>query len=157
VSEKINLKRPGVELGGRREYEADFEVPDFEVPDFDLYGRRHEVLGVSSTVGVTRLSDGLHLDVNVEVQIGTTCDRTLEPLELNLQLEESEFLSGANALDLCIEDWEFDVARYTREALPSEVPMKTCAPGTEPVTPQREQDEVDPRWRGLDDLFASGF
>jgi hypothetical protein len=27
--------------------------------------------------------------------------------------------------------------------------------GTEPVYPEGDGDEVDPRWRGLDGLFAS--
>jgi uncharacterized metal-binding protein YceD (DUF177 family) len=49
------------------------------------------------------------------------------------------------------------VARYTREALPTEIPMQVFAPGTEPVRPSRDEDEIDPRWRGLGDLFASGF
>ena len=152
MSSTINLKRPGAEIGERREYGANFEVPDF-----DLYGRHHEVRGSSAVVGVTRLSEGLHLDIIINVKVGTTCDRTLEPLELDLELVESEFLAGPQDPDISIEDWVLDVARYTREALPSEVPMKTCAPGTDPVVPESDGEEVDPRWRGLGDLFASGF
>jgi uncharacterized protein len=152
MSNTINLKRPGAEVGDRREYEATFNVPDF-----DLYGRHHEVQEARATVSVTRLSDGLHLDLSVNVKVGTTCDRTLEPLDLDLELIESEFLAGPNDRDLSIEDWTLDLAQYTREALPSEVPMKACAPETKPVAPDPEQDEVDPRWRGLDGLFASGF
>jgi uncharacterized metal-binding protein YceD (DUF177 family) len=152
MSNVINLKRPGAEIGDRREYKASIEVPDL-----DLYGRRHEILDAQATVGVTRLSDGLHLDLSVDVKIATTCDRTLEPLELDLELVESELLSGPSDREISVEDWILDVAQYTREALPSEVPMKTCAPGTEPVSPESNEDEIDPRWRGLDDLFASGF
>lgn len=152
MSSMIILKRPNAEIGDRREYKAGFNVPDF-----DLYGRHHEVLGAQATVGVTRLSDGLHLDLVVRVKVATTCDRTLEPLELDLELVESEFLAGPDDRDLSIEDWTLDLAQYTREALPSETPIKACAPGTEPVAPKPGEDEVDPRWRGLDGLFASGF
>ncbi len=152
MSTTINLKRPGAEVGDRREYEASFDVPDF-----DLYGRHHEIRVARATVVVTRLPDGLHLDLSVNVKVGTTCDRTLEPLDIDLELIESEFLAGPNDRDLSIEDWTLDLAQYTREALPSEVPMKACAPGTRPVAQGPEQDEVDPRWRGLDGLFASGF
>lgn len=152
MSSTINLKRPGAEIGERREYEADFEVPDF-----DLYGRHHEPSGCHAIVGVTRLSDGLHLDLIIDIKVGTTCDRTLEPLELDLELVESEFLAGPNGPDISVEDWVLDVARYTREALPSEVPMKAYAPGTKPVVPEPDVEEVDPRWKGLDGLFASGF
>lgn len=152
MSSKINLKRPGAEIGERREYEANFEVPEF-----DLYGRHHEVRECHATVGVTRLTDGLALDLNIEVKVDTTCDRTLEPLELDLDLVESEFLAGPNDPDISIEDWVLDVAQYTRGALPSEVPMKAYAPGTEPVVTKPDEDEIDPRWKGLDGLFASGF
>lgn len=152
MSSMIILKRPGAEVGSRSEYEASFEVPDF-----DLYGRHHEILEARATVGVTRLSDGLHLDLSVSVKLGTTCDRTLEPLELGVELVESEFLAGPTDRELSIEDWTLDLAQYTREALPSEVPMRACAPGTEPVVPEPDEDQVDPRWRGLDGLFASGF
>lgn len=152
MNSKINLKRPGAEIGERREYEANFEVPDF-----DLYGRHHEIHDSHAIVGVTRLTDGLALDLNIEVKVGTTCDRTLEPLELDLEIVESEFLAGRNDPDISIEDWVLDVARYTREALPSEVPMKAFAPDTEPVAPNPDEDEIDPRWKGLDGLFASGF
>jgi hypothetical protein len=31
------------------------------------------------------------------------------------------------------------------------------SPGTEPVLSESNGDEVDPRWRGLDGLFASRF
>ncbi len=152
MSSMIILKRPGAEVGDRREYEASFDVADFA-----LYGRYHEVLEAQATVGVTRLSDGLHLDLRVNVRVGTTCDRTLEPLELDLELVESEFLAGPNYRELSIEDWTLDLAQYTREALPSEVPMKVCAPGTEPVETGPDKDEIDSRWRGLGGLFASGF
>lgn len=152
MTNTINLKRPNAEIGDRREYEASFEIPGF-----DLYGRRHEALEPHATVGVTRLSDGLYLDLIVRLKVATTCDRTLEPLELDLELVESEFLAGPNDRDLSIEDWTLDVARYTREALPSEMPIKACAPGTEPIVPESGEDEMDPRWRGLDGLFASGF
>ncbi len=152
MSNMIILKRPGAEIGDRREYETSFDVPDF-----DLYGRRHEVLEARATVGVTRLSDGLHLDLSVNVRVGTTCDRTLEPMELDLELVESEFLAGPHDRELSIEDWTLDLVQYTRGALPSEVPMKACAPGTEPVASGLGEDEIDPRWRGLGGLFASGF
>jgi hypothetical protein len=35
--------------------------------------------------------------------------------------------------------------------------MQVFCPGTEPVEPDSQEDEIDPRWRGLDDLFASSF
>lgn len=148
----IPLKRPGAQVGDHYEVEAKFGVEPF-----DLYGRHHEIPEARARIGVTRVSDGLHLDVNVVATVQTTCDRTLEPVELNLEFGDSEFLSGPNNRELSVEDWALDLTRYTRRALPSEVPMQVFAPGTEPVHPAKDEDEVDPRWRGLDDLFASGF
>ena len=152
MSSTILLKRPGVEIGDRRDYEETFEVPGF-----DLYGRRHEVLKSTARIGVTRLVEGLHLDLDISVELLTTCDRTLEPLELVLEFGDSELVSGPEDRELSIQDWTLDLARYTARALPSEVPIKACAPGTEPVRPEQEGDGVDPRWRGLDDLLASGL
>lgn len=152
MSATILLKRPGVEVGDYREYEESFEVPDF-----DLYGRHHKVLEGEARVSVTRLAEGLHLDLEIEVEILTTCDRTLEPVNLDLVLVDSELVNAPNEPELSVEDWTLDLTRYTERALPSEVPIKVCAPGSEPVQPVREENEVDPRWRGLDGLFASGF
>lgn len=152
MSSKILLKRPGVEVGDSREFEESFEA----LP-FDLYGRHHEILRADARVIVTRLAEGVHLDLSVEATVETTCDRTLEPLELLLQFGESEFIAGPNNQELSVEDWTLDLTRYTERALPSEVPIKACAPGTQPIKPEARDNEVDPRWRGLDDLFASGF
>lgn len=148
----IKLKRPGMGVGDSREFKASFELPPFE-----LYGRRHEVSGAEARVRVTRLSEGLHLDFEVVCEVSTTCDRTLEPVELELAFGESEFLSGANDRELYVEDWEFNVSRYAGEALPSEVPMQVFCPGTKPVKPADKGDEIDPRWQGLGDLFAANL
>ena len=110
---------------------------------------------MEADVGVTRLSEGLHLDVRVVATVLTTCDRTLEPTELELKFGDSEFLSGPNNPEVCVQDWTLDLARYTESALPYDVPMQVFSPGTEPVLPESNGDEVDPRWRGLDGLFAS--
>ena len=152
MSSTILLKRPGLEVGDHRQYEETFEVPDF-----DLYGRRHEVLESEARIGVTKLAEGLHLDLEVNVKVLTTCDRTLEPVELDLEFSDSELVTGPDVPELSVEDWTLDLARYTGRALPNEVPVKVCAPGTEPVVPEQREGEVDPRWRGLDGLFASGF
>jgi len=152
MSNLIPLKRPGLEVGDRREYEASFDIEPF-----DLYGRHHEIESAEAHVSVTRLSEGLHLDLKVTATVQTTCDRTLEPVELELAVRDSEFLSGPNDEELCVEDWVLDAAGYTRRVLPNEVPMQVFRHGTEPVQTKRDEDEVDPRWRGLDDLFASGF
>jgi len=148
----IPLKRPGAEVGDRREVRAEFSVDPF-----DLYGRHHEVTKAEADVGVTRLSEGLHLDVQVTATVLTTCDRTLDPTELKLEFGDSEFLSGPGNPEVAVEDWTLDLARYTEHALPNEVPMQVFSPGTESVQPEGDDDEVDPRWRGLDDVFASGF
>jgi uncharacterized protein len=148
----IPLRRPGAEAGDRHELNADFEVDPF-----DLYGRHHEVTQALAEIGVTRLTDGLHLDLRVRVVIETSCDRTLEPTELHLEFGDSEFLPGANNRELSVEDWTLNLRRYTEDALPNEVPMQVFCPGTEPVEPGGDDDEMDPRWRGLDGLFASGF
>ncbi|HEX5700258.1 MAG TPA: hypothetical protein VFX77_06390, partial [Rubrobacter sp.] len=97
----------------------------------------------------------LHLDVLVRATVLTTCDRTLEPTELELEFGDSEFLSGPNDVEMSVQDWTLDLARYTERALPNEVPMQVFSPGTEPVHPEGAGDEVDPRWRGLDGLFAT--
>jgi uncharacterized metal-binding protein YceD (DUF177 family) len=148
----IPLRRPGAEVGDRHEERAEFPVEPF-----DLYGRHHEVTKAEADVVVTRLSEGLHLDVFVTATVLTTCDRTLEPTELELEFGDSELLSGRDDPELSVEDWTLDLARYTERALPTEVPMQVFAPGSEPVEPEDDGDEVDPRWRGLDDLNVSGF
>ena len=148
----IPLRRPGAEVGDRHEVRAEFSVDPF-----DFYGRHHEVTQAEAEVGVTRLSEGLHLDVGVVATVLTTCDRTLEPTELELEFGDSEFISGPGNPEVAVEDWTLDLARYTEHALPNEVPMQVFSPGTKPVQPEDDGDEVDPRWRGLGDVFASGF
>src|SRR5215218_3185855 len=150
MSAVIPLRRPGAEVGDRDELHASFDVKPF-----DLYGRHHEVTDAEADVGITRLSEGLHVDLRVRVVVLTSCDRTLEPTELKLEFGDSEFLSGPNNLEVSVQDWTLDLARYTERALPNEVPMQVFSPGTEPVLPAGEEDQVDPRWRGLDGLFAS--
>ena len=148
----IPLRRPGAEVGDRHEVRLEFSVDPF-----DFYGRHHEVTRAEAEVGVTRLSEGLHLDVWVVATVLTTCDRTLEPTELQLEFGDSEFLTGPDDYEVSVQDWTLDLARYTERALPNEVPMQVFSPGTMPVQPEGDGDEVDPRWRGLDGLFASGF
>ncbi|HEV8225181.1 MAG TPA: DUF177 domain-containing protein [Rubrobacteraceae bacterium] len=150
MSERISLRRSGAEVGSLHEVHATFDVEPF-----DLYGRHHEVTEAEADIAVTRLSEGLHLDLSVRATVRTTCDRTLEPTDLQLEFGESEFLPGPNDSELSIQDWTIDLADYTRRALPSEVPMQVFRPGTEPVEPSGDEDEIDPRWRDLGELFAS--
>ena len=150
MSELISLRRPGAEVGTRHDTHAVFGLEPF-----DLYGRHHEVSEAEADVGVTRLSEGLHLDLRVRVIVHTTCDRTLEPTELRLEFGDSEFLSGPNNRELSVQDWTLDLGRYAERALPNEVPMQIFCSGTEPVEPTRGGDEIDPRWQGLGGLFAS--
>jgi uncharacterized metal-binding protein YceD (DUF177 family) len=152
MNKLINLKHPGMGVGDTRELSASFDLPSF-----DLYGRQHEILRAEARVRVTRLSEGVYLDFEVVCEVATTCDRTLEPVTLTLAFGESEFLSGPNDRELYVEDWELNVARYAEEALPSEVPMQVFAPGTKPISPVHNDDEIDPRWRSLGDLFAANF
>ena len=148
----IPLRRPGAEVGDRHEERAEFSVEPF-----DLYGRHHEVTSAEADVAVTRLAEGLHLDVLVNAVVLTTCDRTLEPTEFELQFGDSELVAGPEEPELSVQDWTLDLARYTQRALPTEVPMQVFSPDTEPVQPEHEGDEVDPRWRGLDGISVSGF
>ena len=148
----IPLRRPGAEVGDRHEERAEFSVDPF-----DLYGRHHEVTRAVADVAVTRLSEGLHLDVLVKATVMTTCDRTLEPTELELKFGDSELLSGPDDPELAVRDWTLDLARYTQRVLPTEVPMQVFSPGTEPVQPEVEAEEIDPRWRGLEGISVSGF
>jgi uncharacterized protein len=150
MSASIPLRRPGAEVGTRHETRTAFGVEPFE-----LYGRHHEITEAEAAVGVTRLAEGLHLDLRVRVNVRTTCDRTLEPTELQLEFGDSEFLSGPNSLELAVKDWTLDLERYSERALPNEVPMQVFCPGTEPVEPATAGEEIDPRWRGLGGLFAS--
>ncbi len=152
MNELIPLRRPGAEIGDRHEVHAEFPVEAF-----DLYGRHHEVTKSEADVAVTRLAEGLHLNLRVRTDISTTCDRTLEPTEVRLEFGDSEFLPGPNNPDVSVEDWTLDLTCYTERALPTEVPMQVFSPGTEPVQSEDEGDEVDPRWRGLGGLFAAGF
>jgi uncharacterized protein len=152
MNESIPLRRPGAEIGDRHEVHAEFPVQAF-----DLYGRHHEVTHAEADVAVTHLSEGLHLSLRVWTDVLTTCDRTLEPMEVRLKFGESEFLPGPNNPEVSVEDWTLDLTRYTQRALPTEVPMQIFSPGTEPVQREDEGDEVDPRWRGLGGLFAAGL
>ena len=97
----------------------------------------------------------MHLDLRVRVIVQTTCDRTLQPTELQLAFGDSEFLSGPNNRELSVHDWTLNLRSYAERALPNEVPMQVFCPGTEPVEQEKDADEIDPRWRGLGDLFAS--
>jgi uncharacterized protein len=148
----IPLRRPGAEVGDRYG-----ERVEFSVEPFDLYGRHHEVTKAEADVGVTRLSEGLHLDVLVRATVLTTCDRTLDPTELQLEFGDSELLSGPDDPEVAVRDWTLDLARYAQNSLPNEVPMQVFSPGTEPVAPEAAADEVDPRWRGLSGLFVSAL
>ena len=148
----IPLRRPGAEVGDTHETRAEFSAGPF-----DLYGRHHEVTKAVGDVGVTRLSEGLHLDVLVRATVLTTCDRTLEPTELKFEFGDSELLSGPDDPELAVQDWTLDLARYAGRALPNEVPMQVFSPGSEPVELEGDTGEVDPRWRGLDGLFVAGF
>ena len=147
----IKLRRPGMGVGDSRELSASFDLQPFE-----LYGRRHEVETAEARVRMTRLAEGLHLDFEVTCKLMTSCDRTLEPTALEVAFGDSEFLSGPNDPELYVEDWEFNVSRYAREALPSEVPMQVFCPGTESVEPDSQEGGIDPRWRDLGELFVSG-
>jgi uncharacterized protein len=152
MNEFIPLRRPGAEIGDRHEVHAEFPVQAF-----DLYGRHHEVTHAEADVAVTHLSEGLHLNLRVWTDVLTTCDRTLEPTEVRLEFGDSEFLPGPNNTEVSVEDWTLDLTRYTQRALPTEIPMQVFSLGTESVQPEDEGDEVDPRWRGLDGLFAAGL
>ena len=149
---KIPLRRPGAEVGDRHELSASFDVEPFE-----LYGRQHETENARADIVVTKVSEGLHLDLSFVVKLWTTCDRTLEPTALDLEFGDSELLTGPDDTDLSVEEWELDVRDYAVRALMSEVPMQVFSPGSQPVRPEAGEEEIDPRWRGLDGLFASGF
>jgi uncharacterized protein len=152
LNKPIPLKRPAAETGDRHEAHVSFAVEPF-----DLYGRHHEITEAEADVAVTRLSEGLHLNLRVRVVVHTTCDRTLEPTELQLEFGDSEFLPDPNNRELSIQDWTLDLGRYTEGALPNEVPMQVFCAGTKPVDPTRSGDKIDPRWRGLSGLFASSL
>jgi uncharacterized protein len=152
MDNRIPLRKPGAEVGDRHEIHSEFG-PD----PIDLYGRHHEVTHAEADVAVTKVSEGLHLDVRVDAVIATTCDRTLDPVELQLSFRDSELLAGPDDEELAVEDWTLDLKRYAGRTLPNEIPMQVFKEGTEPVRPADEGDEVDPRWRGLDDISVSGF
>ena len=152
MSNLIPLRKPGAEVGERHDLHADFVVDPF-----DLYGRRHEVTVAEADVSVTKVSDGLHMDLKVRATLATTCDRTLEPTELVLEFGDSELLAGPDDQEFGVEDWTLDLGRYAGRSLPNEVPMQVFREGTQPVGTEEDRDEIDPRWRGLDGLFASGF
>ena len=152
MNHRIPLRKPGAEVGDIHEVHAEFPVDAF-----DLYGRHHEVSHAEADIAVTRLVDGLHLDVRVKADVQTTCDRTLDPTGLRLEFGDSEFLSRPNEPEVSVDEWTLDLVRYTRRALPNEVPMQVFSPNSEPVVPEGADDEVDPRWRSLGGLFASAF
>ena len=148
----IPLRKPGAEVGDRHDVHAEFSAEPF-----DLYGRHHEVENAEAEVGVTKVSDGLHLDIEVRATVSTTCDRTLDPVELVLEFGDSELVAEPYDNELSVEDWALNLKRYTERALPNEIPMQVFKEGTEPVRPVNDPDEVDPRWSGLDGISVSGF
>ena len=152
MSNRIPLRKPGAEVGDRHDLHADFEVDPI-----DLYGRHHEVTAAHADVGVTKVSDGLHLDIRVRTTLATTCDRTLEPTEVVLEFGDSELLAGPDDEELGVDDWTLDLKRYAERALPNEVPLQVFREGTEPVGTGDDEDGIDPRWRGLDGISVSGF
>jgi uncharacterized protein len=152
MNNRIPLRKPGAEVGDRHQVHAEFEADPI-----DLYGRHHDVTHAEADVAVTKVSDGLHLDLRVRTVLSTTCDRTLDPVELELQFRDSELLEGPDDEELAVDDWTLDLTRYAGRTLPNEIPMQVFKEGTEPVRPSDEGDEVDPRWRGLDDISVSGF
>ena len=152
MSNRIPLRKPGAEVGDRHDLHADFDVDPF-----DLYGRHHEVTAAHADIAVTKVSDGLHLDIRVRTTLATTCDRTLEPTEVALEFGDSELLAGEDDAELGVEDFTFDLKRYAQRALPNEVPLQVFREGTEPVGTEDDGDGIDPRWRGLDGISVSGF
>ena len=152
MDNRIPLRKPGAEVGDRHEIHAEFEADPVE-----LYGRHHEVTHAEVDIAVTKVSEGMHLDVRVDTVLATTCDRTLEPVEFKLSFRDSELLAGPDDEELGVADWTLDLRRYTGQTLPNEIPMQVFKEGTEPVRPADEGDGVDPRWRGLDDISVSGF
>ena len=152
MNNRIPLRKPGAEIGDRHEIHAAFSADPF-----DLYGRHHEIKHAEAAVAVTKVSDGLHLDLDVSIVLDTTCDRTLDPVELELEFGDSELVSGPDEPELSVDDWTLDLKRYAERALPNEVPMQVFKEGTEPVGAADENDEIDPRWRGLGDISVSGF
>lgn len=152
MSNRIPLRKPGAEVGDRHDLHADFDVDPF-----DLYGRHHEVTAAHADIAVTKVSDGLHLDIRVRTTLATTCDRTLEPTEIALEFGDSELLADADDAELGVEDFTFDLKRYAQRALPNEVPLQVFREGTEPVGTEDAGDGIDPRWRGLDGISVSGF
>lgn len=150
MKSKIPLRHPGAEVGDRHERRLSIDVEPF-----DLYGRHHEVTDAEARATVTRLFEGLHLEVEVRATVHTTCDRTLDPAVFEVTVAESEFLRGPNDRELCIEDYHWYPARFALHALPSEIPMQVFAEGTEPVRTGSDEEEVDPRWQGLGGLFAA--
>ncbi len=152
MSNRVPLRKPGAEVGDRHDLHADFRVDPF-----DLYGRHHEVTAAEADVGVTKVSDGLHLDLRVRATLATTCDRTLEPTEIVLRFGDSELLAGADDEELGVDDWTLDLKRYAQRTLPNEVPLQVFREGTQPVGTEDDADEIDPRWRGLDGISVSGF
>ena len=152
MNNRIPLRKPGAEVGDRHKVHAEFEAAPL-----DLYGRHHDVTHAEADVAVTKVSEGLHLDLRVRTVLSTTCDRTLDPVELRLEFRDSELLVGPDDEELAVDDWTLDLTRYAGRTLPNEIPMQVFKEGTEPVRPPEEGDEVDPRWRGLDDISVSGF
>ena len=152
MNNRIPLRKPGAEVGDRHRIHAEFEADPL-----DLYGRHHDVTHAEAVVAVTKVSDGLHLDLRVSTVLSTTCDRTLEPVDLSLEFRDSELLAGPDDEELAVEDWTLDLTRYAGRTLPNEIPMQVFKEGTEPVRPSDGGDGVDPRWRGLDDISVSGF
>lgn len=152
MSKVISLRRPDAAVGDLWKLETGFEVDAFE-----LYGRPHAVSNAMAEIDVIRLAQGVHLDLKVKCQVETLCDRTLEPVQLQLEFGDSELISGLANSEMCVSGWELDLTCYTRMALLTEIPMQVFTSDSDALLQKREADRVDSRWQGLEGLFASGF
>lgn len=141
---------------------------DLNIPDPIRVSQDLSVEDLSGTIRLTRTSEGILLQGNLEFSVPNECSRCLDEILSTLQLgleeifeirnptEDDPFVIGENGI--------LDLAPLIREEAFLNTPQQVlCRPNCEGLCPNCGQnwndgtcdcavEEIDPRWAGLADL-----
>jgi len=143
-----------------------------ELEPYDLGGQRYEPHppGPEADLTLTRTTDGLVLELELDARLAGPCFRCLKETEIGLRVRGREYQAGRGAADdeelrtPYVEDDTLDVSRWARDAialgLPDQILCRSDCAGLCPVCgkdlnaePHEHADvELDPRWSALEDL-----
>ena len=163
----LDLRRLHIKPGEQHE-----ERRAVELEAFDLGGQRYEPRPPDPEAGLTltRTTDGLVLELNLETRLVGPCFRCLGDSEVGLRVRGREYQAARGAAEdeelrtPYVEDDKLDVSRWARDAIALALPDKIlcredCAGlcgvcgrdlNAEPHT--HEEKTADPRWGALAEL-----